>query len=405
MSREPSDTGAQRSANWLQKGMETLTRMNRNPSSAPAAGHSNPLRDVFSDLIAYVLFFASSCEQQPPALHEFRQRITALINIQEERARTIGVTQEAFREARFAVLSWVDEMVLNSKWLYRSQWQHMMLTYYGTLNAGEEFFRRLDLLPSQANDVREIYFLCISLGFQGEFAFGDGVRELQALKQKLYKQLIATQGDIRQNFPRLFPEAYLKPTAAPQAAPQSNRLWYISAAAVPLLLFAVYWFLLNREANRILAALEMPVVSSKCDQKNWAAALTDDLRQKKLRAVDEPEGVRIIIESLVFAVSSAQLNPEADGKIRDIVNTVRCYAPTNVIVVEGHASKEGTGDEARNRKLSDDRARTVADAFIRAGSAREKVSAQGFGSSRPIALNDTEEGRSQNRRVEIIVKK
>jgi OOP family OmpA-OmpF porin len=124
-----------------------------------------------------------------------------------------------------------------------------------------------------------------------------------------------------------------------------------------------------------------------------------------LRAVDEPEGVRIIIESLVFAVSSAQLNPEAEGRIRDIVNTVRCYAPTNTIVVEGHASKEGAGDEARNRKLSDDRARTVADAFIRAGSPREKVSAQGFGSARPIALNDTEEGRSQNRRVEIIVKK
>src|SRR5258705_5729553 len=107
----------------------------------------------------------------------------------------------------------------------------------GHAQCGEEFFRRLDLLPSQANDVREISFLCISLGFQGEFAFGDGVRELQALKQRLYKQLMATQGDIRQNFPRLFPEAYLKPTLAPQAAPQSNRLWYISAAAVPLLLF------------------------------------------------------------------------------------------------------------------------------------------------------------------------
>jgi type VI protein secretion system component VasF len=56
------------------------------------------------------------------------------------------------------VLSWIDEMFLNSNWPQRNQWQHMMLTYYGTLNAGEEFFR---------HDVREIYYLCLSLGFQG----------------------------------------------------------------------------------------------------------------------------------------------------------------------------------------------------------------------------------------------
>jgi type VI secretion system protein ImpK len=78
-----------------------------------------------------------------------------------------GVAVETFREARFAVLSWIDEMFLNSNWPQRNQWQHMMLTYYGTLNAGEEFFRHLEQRPSPLNDVREIYYLCLSLGFQG----------------------------------------------------------------------------------------------------------------------------------------------------------------------------------------------------------------------------------------------
>jgi outer membrane protein OmpA-like peptidoglycan-associated protein len=281
-----------------------------------------------------------------------------------------------------------------------------MLAYYGTVNAGEQFFQHLNSLSSQANDIREIYYLCICLGFQGELAFGDGRRELQTLKQSLYKQLTANGQDIRQNYPRLFPEAYQKAHAAPQAAVKSNRIWYITAGAVPVVLFAIYWFLLHKEANRLLALLDRPQqIVTKCDQKNWAMSLVADLRAKGLRAADEAEGVRLTLESLVFSVASAELSPKAEARIADIVSTVRCYAPNQTIVVEGHASRERDGDETRNRKLSEERAQTVADAFVRIGFSRDKTSAYGFGSSKPVALNDTEEGRSQNRRVEIIIKK
>jgi outer membrane protein OmpA-like peptidoglycan-associated protein len=134
-------------------------------------------------------------------------------------------------------------------------------------------------------------------------------------------------------------------------------------------------------------------------------SLVADLRAKGLRAADEAEGVRLTLESLVFSVASAELSPKAEARIADIVSTVRCYAPNQTIVVEGHASRERDGDETRNRKLSEERAQTVADAFVRIGFSRDKTSAYGFGSSKPVALNDTEEGRSQNRRVEIIIKK
>ena len=153
-----------------------------------------------------------------------------------------------------------------------------------------------------------------------------------------------------------------------------NRIWYITAGAVPLLLFAIFWFLLHREANRLLAMLNRPQpLVTKCDQSNWAASRTD-FRGKKLRAVDEPEGVRIILESLVFAVSSAELNPQAEAKIADIVSTVRCYAPDKAIARRPCEQKRDGDEGARNRKLSEDRARTVADAFVRIGFSREKTS-------------------------------
>jgi type VI protein secretion system component VasF len=93
--------------------METLTRMPWVNASPQPPGGANPLREVFSDLMAFVIFFESTCERQPPSLHEFRERVVGLINRQDERLKIIGVSDEAFREARFAVLSWVDEMILN----------------------------------------------------------------------------------------------------------------------------------------------------------------------------------------------------------------------------------------------------------------------------------------------------
>ena len=89
----------------------------------------------------------------------------------------------------------------------------------------------------------------------------------------------------------------------------------------------------------------------------------------------------------------------------DIVATVKRYAPDNIVRIEGHASREREVDEARNRKLSEERARTVAEAFTRSGFRSDRIFAQGIGSTKPLATNDTEQGRSQNRRVEITVKK
>lgn len=397
MSGSAGNVNAERSSTWLKKGVETLTRLGRTPSSQ-SGGSANPLRELFSDLIAFVIFFESTCEQQPPVLNEFREKVIALLNAQEERAKSSDVAVEAFREARFAVLSWVDETVLNSKWPHRNQWQHLMLVYYGTLNAGEEFFRHLSSLPSQANDIREIYYLCIGLGFQGEYAFGDGIRELQALKQRLYKQLCAANGDIRQNYPRLFPEAYQKANVAPRAAPESNRIWYITAACLTILLFAVYWFLLDREADRIIAMLSKPPPQTE-PIVDWSTSLIKELRSKGIPAEETSRGVLITLPTLLFQANSADLNPQADRTINDIVETVKRHAPDRSIVVEGHASKEGNPE--LNRTLSDKRARTVAEAFARSGFRREKISSWGFGSEKP------KPGASDaaNRRVEITVVK
>jgi type VI secretion system protein ImpK len=397
-----SSAGAQ---TWLQKGKATLARMGR--SGAPSLRErANPLRELFTDLIAYVIFFEASCEHSPPALNELREKIISLLNAQEERAKAIGVSPETFREARFAVLSWVDEMVLNSKWPHRTRWQHLMLAYFGTLNAGEEFFQRLEQLPPQSNNLLEIYYLCLSLGFEGRYAFGDERRELRDLKQRLYKQLCATNGDIRQNYPRLFPEAYQTASTQP-LAPQRSRLllWHIGAFFVPVLLFISYWFILRHESDRLIALIQTPMSVPVPAPVDPLRSLVQELRRKGIPAEDTSRGVLITLGSLLFKSNSTELSQEAQIKIDDIVDTVKRHAPDRMIVVEGHASKERSVDEARNQQLSEGRARTVADAFRLSGFGSDRISARGFGSRVSVADNETEQGRAKNRRVEIIVRK
>jgi OOP family OmpA-OmpF porin len=115
--------------------------------------------------------------------------------------------------------------------------------------------------------------------------------------------------------------------------------------------------------------------------------------------------VVITLGTLVFEVNSTQISGKAQRRIDELVDTVKGCARDSFIVVEGHASMERGVNESRNLELSEGRARAVAAAFGASGFPQERISARGFGSSAPIASNETEEGRARNRRVEIIVRK
>jgi OOP family OmpA-OmpF porin len=79
---------------------------------------------------------------------------------------------------------------------------------------------------------------------------------------------------------------------------------------------------------------------------------------------------------------------------------MRC--PTSTLAIAGHTDSDG--DKDANLALSTKRAQSVADYFSRAGIPNDRVTAVGFGSTQPLATNDSDEGKAQNRRIEITVK-
>jgi len=108
----------------------------------------------------------------------------------------------------------------------------------------------------------------------------------------------------------------------------------------------------------------------------------------------------VILKGVNFEFDSARLRPDALPILDAAVATLKQRTEIDVLVV-GHTDSVGT--EAYNQRLSERRAKSVMDYLVSKGVAAERLSSKGFGETKPIASNKTEEGRAQNRRVELHV--
>ncbi|NLH48505.1 MAG: OmpA family protein [Myxococcales bacterium] len=103
---------------------------------------------------------------------------------------------------------------------------------------------------------------------------------------------------------------------------------------------------------------------------------------------------------IFFDLDSADLRPESLPVLRDVARQIKELHP-HLVVIEGHCSDEGSDEY--NLKLSERRSESVRAYLIKQGLAPSMLKAMAFGESRPIASNETEEGRERNRRVEFII--
>lgn len=113
--------------------------------------------------------------------------------------------------------------------------------------------------------------------------------------------------------------------------------------------------------------------------------------------------IRLSLDSaLLFDVGKFDIKPEAVSSLEDLAAQIGAYGPDVRITVEGHT--DSTGSASANQTLSENRAKSVW-GFIaeRLSPVPEDVTIRGYGASRPVADNATEEGRAENRRVDILI--
>jgi OOP family OmpA-OmpF porin len=102
-----------------------------------------------------------------------------------------------------------------------------------------------------------------------------------------------------------------------------------------------------------------------------------------------------------FVSGRATIDPDSAGLLDRLIETaLRC--PTVNIEIAGHTDTDG--EDAFNQALSEKRAQAVADYLVKAGLPANRFTATGYGSTQPVATNDTDEGKAQNRRIEFMVR-
>ena len=102
-----------------------------------------------------------------------------------------------------------------------------------------------------------------------------------------------------------------------------------------------------------------------------------------------------------FATKRADIDPDSAGILDHLIETaLRC--PTTNIEVAGHTDADG--EDSFNQALSEKRAQAVIDYLVKAGLPATRFTPVGYGATQPLAGNDTDEGKAQNRRIEFLVR-
>ena len=102
-----------------------------------------------------------------------------------------------------------------------------------------------------------------------------------------------------------------------------------------------------------------------------------------------------------FESGRATINPDSAGLLDRLIETaLRC--PNANIEIAGHTDADG--EDGFNQALSEKRAQAVTDYLVKAGLPANRFTAMGYGSTQPVASNDTDEGKAQNRRIDFVVR-
>jgi outer membrane protein OmpA-like peptidoglycan-associated protein len=132
---------------------------------------------------------------------------------------------------------------------------------------------------------------------------------------------------------------------------------------------------------------------------NQARKLEEQLKNAEIERIGE--GIAIKFDSgLLFNFDSDAILADARTNLNSLAASLKEFPDTEIVIV-GHT--DSAGADAYNQGLSERRARSAANHLINQGISSSRIKTFGRGESEPIASNDTEAGRTENRRVEVAI--
>jgi type VI secretion system protein ImpK len=380
-------------------------------SAAPVTGGLNPLTSAAGTLLALLSQLRGSAHHPDPS--SLFQHIVGELRQFETVARANGESPDAVLAARYTLCTALDEAVLNTPWGSQSVWatQTLLVTFHNEAWGGEKVFQLIDRLmqePGRSVHLLELMYLTIALGFEGKFRIQErGRAELERIQESLYQTIRMQRGEFEPVLSPHWQGVQDKRSRLVQYVP----LWVVAAVCAGVLVVVYLGFLLavNRSADPVLAQIAA-LGGAPAPAAAAPAPPAADLRQYLQaqiadRSLDVRDGAQGQVVTMagdgLFSSGRADVRPDRVPLLLTIADALN-RVPGRVTIT-GHTDNVPMsvfGRYKSNWDLSQARAEAVMQ-IIATRVPRERLSADGVAETQPIAANDTAEGRSRNRRVEI----
>lgn len=222
------------------------------------------LIDGFVDVLVYVQQQKKLIsEGQQPAFEDVRLNVERLLTEKSTLHLEGGFQSDHYDEARFAVVAYIDEVLLDSAWSESGRWAGDLLqrNYYHTASAGIEFFDRLaglNMIDPAHRDIREVYYYCLALGFSGRYFERSERASLERIRLDTYQLLMAGQtARLNEEGVALSPEAY--PASDEQRPEVKSGRWTPFIFGVPVLVLVITYVAMKLDivgmANQLVSLI------------------------------------------------------------------------------------------------------------------------------------------------------
>ncbi|MDX8479726.1 type VI secretion system protein TssL, long form [Mesorhizobium sp. VK24D] len=403
-----------------------------------ARTHPNILINTFAPLLEFAPELESALAPENPEV--LRTRLLDELVRARDAAMAAGSSLERADQAAWAVAALLDDLALNTPWGGASAWprQPLVVMLRGDVDAGTQFFSRLDELerhPNRDREMLELQYYCLALGFRGKYRVPGraGDRSLNAVRvaaARFLRNADAEDAPLSPNWKGVIasdePQRFIVP------------IWVMALAAVVIAAAAYVGLSMGLSSQAVeLSALvrtlpppsrgdvtrappkvEAPEPEAPQPQPVDFALLPEfkaeapDSLKEALSGTESVSLAKLVIQSSnpeLFQSSRATLTEGYEPLVESIAKVILANQELigNITVV-GHTDNvrlQKSNPLSSNQRLSEARAETIANLLVQAGVPQERIHSEGRADTDPVADNATREGRALNRRVEVLVEK
>lgn len=396
--------------------------------------HPNPLINAFAPLLE----FAPELESALPPENSETLRTRLLDELVRARDAVVASGSPLARadQAAWLVAALLDDLALNTPWGGASAWprQPLVVMLRGDVDAGTQFFARLEELerhPNRDRELLELQYHCLALGFRGKYrvAARAGDRSINAVRvavARLLRDADAEGAPLSPHWRGVLasdePQRFIVP------------IWVMAlgACAIATAIYVGLSMRLSSQATELTTlvralpppqraeiARNAPVQEAAPVVEPVAFALIPEFEREApdnlkgaLKGTESVSLARLIVQAAnpeVFRPSRAELTDGYAPLIASIAKVIRDNEELiGKITIVGHTDSiplQRTNPLSTNQRLSEARAATIAELLVQYGVPQDRLRYEGRAATDPVADNGTREGRALNRRVEVLVEK